>query len=51
MIQNIALLVRAKRKTQALALSAECKLTFPELEKECQDALKGTFGQKQKAGA
>ena len=51
MIQNIALLVRAKCKTQALALSAECKLTFPELEEECQDALKGTFGQKQKAGA
>lgn len=51
MVQNVALLARANRRTQALALSAECKLTFPELEKECQDARKGTFGQKQKPGA
>jgi predicted Zn-dependent protease len=51
MVQNIALLALAKRNTQALALAAECKLSFPEIEQQCQEALKGKFGGAQNAGA
>lgn len=46
MIHTISLRSRAGQKSKARALVVDCKLSFPSLEKQCEDGLKGDFGAK-----